>query len=146
MNPEFKFYHFYMNNMCDLTWRSGFQAKQKDPKDILKHLCVLTFTHRLIVRQLQTGFVLHCSFAEVNSWEWEGEEICVSEAQQHLNVALKALNGPSFSHFILSAACLYRPTNHKGHWWCTVSELLLAKVLLGDFEFSLFIVIFACVN
>lgn len=68
---------------------------------------MLTSTHRLVVRQLQTGFILHCSFAEVNSWEGEGEQSCVSEERQDLHVALKALNGPSFSHFILS--CVFIP-------------------------------------
>lgn len=55
---------------------------------------MLPSTHRLVVRQLQTGLILHCSFAEVNGWEGEGGESSVSEGQHDHHAALKALNGP----------------------------------------------------
>lgn len=100
-----------------------------------------SFTYRFIVCKLQTCFILHCSFAEVNSWERQREtERLVIEAEPGIFcLVLTALSGPAFTHLILSTAHLNWPANHKGHWLCMVSERLLCACVCLRLTFDVFL-------
>lgn len=106
------------------TWRGGTDNR--------------SFTYRFIVSELQTCFVLHCSFAEVNSWKRQRERLVIKR-EQNLSFALTALSGSAFMHLILSTAHLNWPANRKGHLAVHAASMSVpasACVCIPDFLIS----------
>ena len=90
-----------------------------------------SFTYRFIVCKLQTCFILHCSFAEVNSWERKREREFSNRGRKAVTWVLRALSGPWFSHFKHTIERLNRPANRKGILSCMVSATACAYVSEG---------------
>lgn len=98
-----------------------------------------SFTYRFIICKLQTCFILHCSFAEVNSWGRQTERLLIKRGLDPS--LLTVLSGPAFIHLILSTAHLNCSTNYKGHLTCVVwMHLFLHACLHLTFD------VFPCCN
>lgn len=99
-----------------------------------------SFTYRFIVSELQTCFILHCSFAEVNSWEREGE---TGHRREVGNRGRTGSNGSNslkwpFIHSFNPLNCVFKLafTSQKGHRLRLVSECpiqcVFARVLMSS--------------
>lgn len=77
--------------------KAGERRQHRSRTDMWREDCwhqKTSFTYRFIVCKLQTCFILHCSFAEVNSWERQREtERLVIEADRDL---LLGFNSPKW--------------------------------------------------
>lgn len=99
--------------------------KKQEISDIIR-VYVTSFPYRFIVSELQTCFILHCSFAEVNSWEREGERGHRREVGDRGRTGSNgsdSLKWP-FVHSFNPLNCVFKLafTSQKGHRLRLVSE------------------------
>lgn len=94
-------------------------------------------TYRFIIGELQTCFILHCSFAEVNSWEREEE---TGHRREVGNRGRTGSNGSNslkwpFVYSLNPLNCVFKLafTSQKGHRLRLVSERPIQCVLVGVF-------------